>query len=373
MLGYLFLILTLIALERFRDGKQRAFWLLPFLMLLWVNTHGSWIIGLGTIFVYWMSGLVGFQIGSLEAKRWTPKERLTLSCGFLLCLLALPITPYGTRVAVSPFEFAFSLPLNVAHIQEWQSMPFNTVVGKIFLVLLIAIIIAQISLGLRWRLEELALFLFGTMMACLHVRFILIFVPFVAPVLAMILARWVPHYKRSKDKFVLNAALILLVLATMFRYFPSGGDLRKEVSKSFPVAAVDYLRKHPVPEPMYNNYGFGGYLVWSRGPEHKVFIDGRGDVYERGGLLSDYMHITYLEPGALDLLRAYHIQSCLLQRNESLATVLSASPEWQRVYLDDTSVLFVRASTFNGTESGQAISKLPPFNKIDSKRNTSGS
>src|SRR3984957_10539082 len=61
MLGYLFLILTLTALERFRQGKARAMWVLPVIMLLWVNTHGSWIIGMGAIFVYWMSGLWGFQ------------------------------------------------------------------------------------------------------------------------------------------------------------------------------------------------------------------------------------------------------------------------------------------------------------------------
>lgn len=35
MFGYLFLILTLIALERFRQGKRRALFLLPVLMLLW--------------------------------------------------------------------------------------------------------------------------------------------------------------------------------------------------------------------------------------------------------------------------------------------------------------------------------------------------
>src|SRR5580692_5523049 len=41
MLGYLFLILTLIALERFRQEKQRAIWFLPPMFLLWINTHGS--------------------------------------------------------------------------------------------------------------------------------------------------------------------------------------------------------------------------------------------------------------------------------------------------------------------------------------------
>ena len=47
MLGYLFLILTLIVLERFRQGQRNTIWFLPAITLLWVNTHGSWIIGHG--------------------------------------------------------------------------------------------------------------------------------------------------------------------------------------------------------------------------------------------------------------------------------------------------------------------------------------
>lgn len=70
MLGYLFLICTLICLELFRQGKRRALWFLPPIMLLWVNTHGSWIIGLGSIFVYWMSGLVDFSWGGIMARLW---------------------------------------------------------------------------------------------------------------------------------------------------------------------------------------------------------------------------------------------------------------------------------------------------------------
>ena len=57
MLGYLFLILTLIALELFRQGKQWAIWFLPLLFLIWINTHGSWIIGLGVIALYLACGL----------------------------------------------------------------------------------------------------------------------------------------------------------------------------------------------------------------------------------------------------------------------------------------------------------------------------
>ncbi len=342
MIGYLFLILTLISLERFRQGKHGSIWLLPLLMLVWVNTHGSWIIGLGTIFVYWMSGVRGFRLGGLEAKPWTPKERLSLDAVFLLSLLTLPITPYGGRVAFSPFEFAFSLPLNVAHIQEWQSMPFNTIIGKIFLGLLVVILVSQVTLRMTWRLEEFALFLIGLAMASLHVRFILVFVPFITPVFAVLLARWVAPYDRKKDKFLLNAVLMFLVFASMIHYFPSQRDLQATVAKSFPVAAVAYLQGHSVPGPMFNSYWFGGYLVWSRGPREKVFIDGRGDVYERGGVLADYLHIAYVEPGALGVLKNYGVRSCLIERDAALGEVLSTSQDWRRVYVDAVSTIFVR-------------------------------
>jgi hypothetical protein len=343
MLGYLFLILTLIALERFRQGKRGSLWFLPPLMLLWVNTHGSWMIGLGAIFVYWISGLVEFQLGGVEAERWVPKDRRSIACVFLLSLLALPITPYGARIAASPFEFAFSLPVNMANIREWQSMPFNTVVGGIFLGLLIVIIAAQIALRPTWRLEEFILFLVGLTMACLHARFVLVFVPFATPALAAILATWVQPYERGKDKFALNAALIVLVLSSIVHYFPSTEGLQERVAKNFPVSAVSYLQNHPAPGPMFNSYGFGGYLVWSRSPQYKVFIDGRGDIYERGGVLSDYIHISNLRPGALAVLRGYGVQSCLLEPDVPLARVLSTSPDWKRVYMDDVSALFVRA------------------------------
>jgi len=57
MLAYLFLILTMVVLERFRQGRSNVIWALPPLFLLWVNSHGSWIIGLGVVCVYLVAGL----------------------------------------------------------------------------------------------------------------------------------------------------------------------------------------------------------------------------------------------------------------------------------------------------------------------------
>ena len=342
MLGYLFLILTVIALEHFRQGSRRSIWFLPPLMLIWVNAHGSWIIGLGTIFVYLMSGLFAFEVGGLEGRRWSDGDRLRLETVFLLCLAALPITPYGTRLCTYPFEVASSLPLNIENIEEWQSMPFHLLGGKIFLGLLLGFIVLPVMFRFKWRLEELVLFLGGTAMACIHVRFLLIFVPFFAPLLATVFARWTPPYDRSKDRPVLNAIIMAAVLAGVVYYFPSKSELDKEVASHFPVQAVAYLNSHEVPGPMYDTYGFGGYLVWSRGPQHKVFIDGRGELYERGGLLGDYLHIAMIKPGALTVLQSYGVRSVLIMRDEPLATLLGVAPGWKRVYLDGLSALYVR-------------------------------
>jgi len=131
-----------------------------------------------------------------------------------------------------------------------------------------------------------------------------------------------------------------LVFAAMVRYFPTAAEMRQSVSRQYPVRAVEYLRQHPLPGPMYNTYGYGGYLIWSL-PGHRVFVDGRADVYERGGAYADYLQVSNLRPAAFAVLRSYGIQSCFLERSEPLATVLSASPEWRQVYSDDLSVLFV--------------------------------
>ena len=348
MLGYLFLIFTLIVLELFRQGKQRAVWLLPFLFLVWVNTHGSWIVGLGTVALYFLAGLVSFQIGSLETRRWTNAQRLRLEMVFLLSLVAIPITPYGVRLAGYPFTVASTLPISVANILEWQVMPFNLGGGKLFLALLLGFFLAQVVFRFSWHLAELFLFLFGTAMACMHVRFLLLFVPFSAPLAATMLARCMPAYNKRKDQYPFNFALMAGLIIAMAHYFPSRADMQRKVAEQFPVQALEYMRGHSVPGPLFNSYGFGGYMIEAG---YKTFIDGRSELFEQTGVLGDYMHITLLKPGALQVLGSYGIQSCLVQRDEPFATLLSSSPDWSKVYSDQLSALYVKRDANDASDA----------------------
>src|SRR5262249_57184443 len=96
MFGFFFLVLTLLVLEKFRQGVSWTLWMLPPMFLLWVNTHGSFIIGIGVIVAYLCAGLFSFAKGSIEAVAWTREQRIKLESVLLLCMAVLPITPYGT-------------------------------------------------------------------------------------------------------------------------------------------------------------------------------------------------------------------------------------------------------------------------------------
>src|SRR5882757_6812095 len=111
--------------------------------------------------------------------------------------------------------------------------------GNFFLTWLLGFIVLQIAFSFKWRPAELALFVFGTMMACLHIRFVLLFVPFFTPILAAILSHWLPHYEKEKDKYILNALLMVGVLVAMSYYFPTLEYLQRSVANQFPVRAVE--------------------------------------------------------------------------------------------------------------------------------------
>ncbi len=170
MLGFLFIVLTLIALERFRRAGRGA--VVPAITFSDLGEFARVVDDrLLIIFVYWLCGLKEIRLGAVETRAWTKAERERISLIFLLCIAVLPITPYGTRLAAYPFMVVVRFPVNLASINEWQPMPFNLVGAKLFLVLIFGWFLAQLVYKSKWRLEELALFFFGTAMACLHVRF----------------------------------------------------------------------------------------------------------------------------------------------------------------------------------------------------------
>jgi hypothetical protein len=344
MFGYIFLLLTLICLERFRQGHENALWILTPLFITWANTHGSFVFGLLAIGIYWISGLVNFRAGGLNGQQLPHRKRVKLLVTLLLCISALLVTPYGSQIAANPFEMATAQPVNIANIQEWQPLSLANPVGFYMLIFAAGLFIAQVTLRLSYKIEEMIFLLFALYAMCAHIRFAMIFVLFMAPIVARILAHWVPLYDPAKDKYALNVTITLLVIFAVLKFHPSQRALETMIAANYPVHAVEYLREHPQPTGMFNEYGWGGYLIFQIGPEHRVFIDGRADLYEHSGVLPDYIVAALGQANAMRILARHNIRSCLLNRTSALAALLAQSADWKKVYSDDLSVIFLRAA-----------------------------
>ena len=359
LLGYIFLLILLICLECFRQRRLKTLWILPPLFLVWVNTHGSFSLGLAALGLYFASGLVEFEWGGIRAERWTPEQRCHVGWAGLLSVAVLPLTPYGARVALFPVTVARTLPVNMANIKEWRPTDFGLWEAKLMLVLLLMYFAAQVALRLKFRLEEMVMLFAAVFLAFVHYRFVILFGIVFAPVLAVIISRWAPRYDAARDKLALNGALMLAIAAGVWTQIPSQTSMTKAVEDGYPVRAVDYIRQYAPMGAMFNAYSFGGYLVWSLGAARPVFIDGRGDLYEKAGVFADYMRIVQIQPDMPRLLEKYKIQSALIPPYAPLATFLSAQPDWKRVYQDDLSAVFVKSGgeTTGNNAMATALSK----------------
>ncbi len=71
-IAYLAMSSELAILDAHRRGNSRALWLLPPLFCVWVNLHGSWLIGLALFMLYILSGAFDFKKGAFEQEAFSP-------------------------------------------------------------------------------------------------------------------------------------------------------------------------------------------------------------------------------------------------------------------------------------------------------------
>jgi len=115
------------------------------------------------------------------------------------------------------------------------------------------------------------------------------------------------------------------------------------VSIRNPIAAVEFLKSNRLPGPIYNRYGWGGYLIYQLYPDYRVYIDGRADVYG-DAFFTEAMHVydgigNWREP-----LDKYGVRTVIIDTNVAMSTLLRNDSQWSKVYEDDQAVIFVRGA-----------------------------
>src|SRR5664280_3102479 len=151
LFGWLCLVGLLIVLDRFRE-TGKGLWMLPPLFALWINLHGSWVFGVVVLVVTIASGLMEGEWGLVVARRWSPVELKKLLLVLATSLAALFVNPFGYKLVLLPFNVTFHFRGAVQAVDEWRSVDFSTVYGKLALIVILALVAAALFSRRWWRL-----------------------------------------------------------------------------------------------------------------------------------------------------------------------------------------------------------------------------
>lgn len=351
MLTLLFFSLYLFLLDRYRaSGNFKLLIPLPFLMILWVNLHAGYILGLVLILVYllgWAIELGCHRIRHNDAENQPSEGKAlkNLAFAFLATSAAIALNPSGLKMFVYPFQTLFD-PAMQAYIQEWMTPNFHETMWFPLAALLLSLIGIGMLGGKRLNLIQITLTLgfgFAALQSARHVPlFAIVVIPIMAEQLGNLI-KFKPSERPVRGPMqILNGLLIAIVIALLiFALLQLPAQQRKGIADNYPVAAVDWISRENPPGRMFNSYSWGGYLIWRLYPTDPVYIDGRADVYG-SKFFSDYVKIASAQRGWERALNQQQIGFVLIEPDSNLAESLRQSPAWKVSFEDTKAVIFTR-------------------------------
>ena len=353
---FLFLAMWMMALKHLREKNYKIWWVLPVLMVLWVNLHGGFIAGLVTWFIY---GL-GIAWDALWG-RTTPRKAFWRNylLGGVTALGVTLINPTGIGLwqliithLGNPYLASVTVEFRSPNFHNAEFWAFMLMIG--LLVLLVGLNKEDVDSGLLFNAVA---WLF---MGLYSARNIPLFAIVSASLLVYSLDCFfikaasqfgiVTRIKRFDDRiqrvdvqlkgFVWPVLSVLLVVVGLglginFDAQGKGYDYDPEV---FPAAAVNWLEENPQEGEMFNAFTWGGYLQLRLWPEKRVFIDSNSDFYGEA-FARQYMQVVNLQDSWEDVLDQYDVAWAILPLEMRVVSALQKDIGWEAIYEDDTSVI----------------------------------
>jgi hypothetical protein len=357
---YLFFAFYLAVLFRFKDkGQSKWIWLLPPLTILWANLHGGYIMGIALIGM--VAGVMFLERVWVSPRLWLGalKASRPLCICMLLAIAAACINPYGKDLLILPFK-ALSQWI-IPYIEEWHPPHFGELGSSNFFALLGTWILIQFYRVNKPSLFELGMPVVFIMMGLAHARH----TPLVAVVLTAFCARnvmevWPNLVATIKRKFrstripsqatqelgpiqyLINWATVLFgILATVYLLQQKVAEQLKAHSAMIGYSAIEYLAKNPLPGPIFNQYGFGGYLTWRLWPTQKAFIDGRSDMFS-DQFSKDYFAIIGGDFEWEKKFDRHQFNVVVIGKSSALRQLLLLKGEFSETFSEDNVTILVR-------------------------------
>lgn len=384
--SYLFLILLVILLERFRK-RERSFetWL-PVLCILWANIHGvEYPIAIAVIGIYCISSFVS-HLSALKAqsglkrpviymmRQWTIMRWVLL---FMLCTLAFLINPFGYKIFTTPL-IAIDQEV-MRHITEMRGYDFRSLMYLFpelnlfshvsFNYAVLAGLIVLLPWVSRRNIRALLLFPLGLVLVLHKLRFMSEFAILVIPFIAegfSCLRNGVASRRRAVDALLVVLSVYLLTSSLLtLRKSIYDGHYRQVISSRYPVGATQFLRLEGLKGNLFCDPTFAGYLTWSLYPDVRISMDMRTpepfDARTAWIVRTAGRRVSFA-----DLERQWPIDLILLEGESRRARKIAGDPdtEFALVYADQGYVLFAHERRLKDGLRHLRLRRLNPFDPI---------
>jgi hypothetical protein len=365
VISYLFYAIYLhVILGFLHNGVARRLNWLPPIMILWVNCHGGYATGLI---------LLTIVTSATALSRWLawPDHNPTRLRPLLICLVitagASLVSPYHIHHWLYPFQTAGLEATQV--IAEWRSPMLKDRYFQSLVVLGLAYGWSVAFRDSRPKLEELLLstaMLLLSMKAIRHVPFgvitlaLLLALALADGVLSKLTIWWQRSrvrnwYKETAGRgeplgsklYVMNWLVLCTSVLLGLAYWPTLAARQMEARNELTGwKAVDFVISRGIAGRVFNEYGFGGLMIYRLDPAQKVFIDGRADAYG-DAFVKEYLKIYSGQEGWEEAFDRYEIDYVVCARNAPVRQLLLQRGDFVSVYKDEyNSVLVKRIPRF---------------------------
>ena len=360
--------------ENYQTGTARL-WLLPLLMLAWVNLHLGFVAGLALIVAYGGIELLEMILGG--ERRRAATQRLRHASGWLVCTALITVAnPWGWQLYRALILQERALGQHQLNITEWRGVPmtwtaFATALslsrtqGAIYLLLVIAVFAAAVAF-LKGQFGAAILLLAATYPAIHHVRMAAIFACVVVVVGGSVLAPAILDFgswvRLPQMRSIAACAAVGLLAALAFvRCFDlvTNRHYVRAIDEStfgaglgwwFPERAAEFVERENLAAEIFNSYDEGGYITWKLGPKYRDYVDGRAIPFGMPQI-QRARQLLQLSPDSeawRQEAERYNINTILLPlaRFDGVQLVnigeFCKSRDWRPVYLDEVSAVFAR-------------------------------
>lgn len=355
------LYLYLIGLHE-STGRARYLYVLFPLQALWINIHSSSILGLFIVGAYALgSAIDGFKGKGLRDSITLEKSSWRLIIVAALLPVASLLNPYGYKLLVWPLIHQGGANADaLRHIGEWGRIGWKELffflyplpaAGFAFKALFFSSALAVIYNIRRLKTRDAFILAAALYMAVTHMRWVALFGFFVAPAIASNIASYADRkgcsLSGAKTAFTAIALLTAFVLGYGFTRPAELDNLGLGLKSAvFPQGTVEFMKKEGIKDNIYNEYVFGGYLIYNH-PEAKVFIDGRTPT-----VFSPFFfwktRIASIDTSAWRKVeKEYGLTAALVDIDGRLCRKVFMGKDWVAVSFDDVSVLYLKRTEAN--------------------------